>query len=130
MQTKFQCFSKSEDGLKLAPKLNDAIIACIWDLVCISSYMNMCDSANKVCMIPTDDLNVPKVPAKSVSCFSSVSIATGYGLNSWVWFPAKAGIFLFSTAFGAHPASYSMGSRGSFPEGNVARAWSWQFISI
>jgi hypothetical protein len=29
MQTKFQCFSKSEDGLKLAPKLNDAIIACI-----------------------------------------------------------------------------------------------------
>jgi hypothetical protein len=128
MQTKFQCFSKSEDELKSAPK-NDAIIACIWDLVCISSYLNMCDSVNKVCTIPTDDLSAPKVPAKSVSHLSWVSIVTGYGLDSWV-FPAKAGIFLFSTAFGAHPSSYSMGTRGSSPKGNAAGAWSWPFTSI
>jgi len=28
------------------------------------------------------------------------------------------------------PASYPMGTRGSFPGGKAAEAWSWTFISI
>jgi hypothetical protein len=47
---------------------------------------------------------------------------------------------LFSTHFslhcriqngsGAHPASYSMGTRGSFPRGKAAGTWSWSVTSI
>jgi len=31
---------------------------------------------------------------------------------------------------GAHPASYPMGTRGSFPGGKAVGAWSWPFTSI
>jgi hypothetical protein len=38
-------------------------------------------------------------------------------------------IFLFTTAsrtaLGAHPTSYPMGTRGAFPAGKAAGAWSW-----
>jgi hypothetical protein len=55
---------------------------------------------------------------------SSVSIALGYGLydrDSGVRFLAGAGNFSLShhvqNGSGAHPASYPMGIRGSFPGG-------------
>jgi hypothetical protein len=55
---------------------------------------------------------------------SSVGITTGYGLNdrdSRVRFPAEAGNFSFhhlvQNGAGAHPASYPVGTRGSFPSG-------------
>jgi len=42
--------------------------------------------------------------------------------------------FLFATAFrrntGAHTASCSMGSRGCFPVGKAAGAWSWPLFTI
>jgi hypothetical protein len=57
---------------------------------------------------------------------SSVGIALGYGLydrGSRVRFPAGAGNFSLhhrvQNGSGAHPASYPMGNRGSFP-GNKA----------
>jgi hypothetical protein len=60
---------------------------------------------------------------------SSVSIALGYGLDdrgSRVRFPAGAGNFSLhhrvQNGFGAHPASYTMGTRGSFAGGRVAGA--------
>jgi hypothetical protein len=31
---------------------------------------------------------------------------------------------------GAHPASYPMGTRGSFPEDKAVGAWSWPLTSI
>jgi len=31
---------------------------------------------------------------------------------------------------GAHPASYLMDTRGTFPGGKAARAWSWLLTSI
>jgi len=34
------------------------------------------------------------------------------------------------TGSGAHPASYPMGTRGSFPRGKAAGAWRWSLISI
>ena len=34
------------------------------------------------------------------------------------------------TDFGAHPASYSMGTEVSFPEGKAPGAWRWPFTSI
>jgi hypothetical protein len=61
----------------------------------------------------------------------SVGIALGYGLDdrdSRVRSPAGAGNFSFHHRVqkdsGAHPASYPMGTRGSFAGGKVAGAWS------
>jgi hypothetical protein len=60
---------------------------------------------------------------------SSVGIAQGYGLDdrgSRVRLSAGAGNFLLhhrvQTSSGAHPASYPMGTRGSFPGGKAAGA--------
>jgi hypothetical protein len=57
---------------------------------------------------------------------SSVGITLGYGLNdrgSRVRFSAGAGNFSLhhrvQTSSGAHPASYPMGKRGSFPGGKA-----------
>jgi hypothetical protein len=63
---------------------------------------------------------------------SSVDIALDYGPDdrgSRVRFPARAGNFSLhhrvQNGSGAHPASYPMGIRGSFPAGKAAGAWSW-----
>jgi hypothetical protein len=60
---------------------------------------------------------------------SSVGIALGYGLDSRgsrVRFPAGAGNFYLhhrvQNGSEDHPVSYSMGARGSFPEGKAAGA--------
>jgi hypothetical protein len=60
---------------------------------------------------------------------SSVGIALGYGLDdrsSRVRFPAEAGNFSLhhsvQNGSGAHPASYPMGIRGSFPGGKATGA--------
>jgi hypothetical protein len=51
-----------------------------------------------------------------------------------VRFPAGAGNFslhhLVQTCSGAHPASYIMCTRGSFPGGEAAGTWSWPLTSI
>jgi hypothetical protein len=64
-----------------------------------------------------------------VSRDSSVCIALGYGLDdrgSRVRFPVGAGNFSphhrVQNVSGAHPASYPMGSRGSFPGDKAAGA--------
>jgi hypothetical protein len=68
---------------------------------------------------------------------SSVGIALGYGLDdrgSRVRFPAWAGNFSLhhrvQNGSGAHPASYAMGTRGSFLGGKAAGAWSWPLTFI
>jgi hypothetical protein len=68
---------------------------------------------------------------KTMSHDSSVVIVLGYGLDdrgSRVRFPARAGNFSLQhhvqNGSGAHPASYPMGTRGSFPGGKAAGAWS------
>jgi hypothetical protein len=60
---------------------------------------------------------------------SSVGIALGYGLEVWgsrVRFPAVAGNSSLhrrvQNGSEAHPVSYSMGSRGSYPGGKAAGA--------
>jgi hypothetical protein len=60
---------------------------------------------------------------------SSVGIALSYGLDdrdSRVRFPALAGNFSLhhrvQNGSGAHPASYPLGTRGSFPGGKAAGA--------
>jgi hypothetical protein len=64
-------------------------------------------------------------------------IATGYGLDDrmiGVRFPAEVGNFSLrhrvQNGSGAHPASYPMDTRGSFPGGKAAGAWSWPRTSI
>jgi hypothetical protein len=68
---------------------------------------------------------------------SSVGIALGYRLDdrgSRVRFPAGAGNYSLhhrvQNGSGAHPASYPMGTRRSFPGGKAAGAWSWPLTSI
>jgi hypothetical protein len=68
---------------------------------------------------------------------SSVGIALGYGLDEWgsrARFPAGAGNYFLrhrvQNGSGAHPASYPMGTRGSFPGGKAAGALSWPLTSI
>jgi hypothetical protein len=67
---------------------------------------------------------------------SSVGIALGYELHdlgSRVRFPAGTGNFSLhhgaQNGSGAHPTSYPMGTRGSFPGGKAAGAWSWPLTS-
>jgi hypothetical protein len=66
---------------------------------------------------------------KVILSFIQLGMALGYGLDdrgSRVRFPAGAGNFslhhVVQNGPGAHPASYPMGSRGSFPGGKVAGA--------
>jgi hypothetical protein len=64
-----------------------------------------------------------------VSRDSLVSIALGYWLDD-----AGAGNFYLRHSVqndsGAHPASYPMGTRSSFPGGKAAGVWSWPLTSI
>jgi hypothetical protein len=75
------------------------------------------------------------VPFKSRG--SSVSIALGYRLDdrgSRVRFPTGAWNFSLhhrvQNGSGAHPASYPMSTRSSFPGDKAAGAWSWPLTSI
>jgi hypothetical protein len=70
-----------------------------------------------------------KIRLHGMSHDSSVGIALGYGLDdrgSRVRFPAGTGNFSLhhrvQTGSGAHPASYSMGTKDSFPGGKAAGA--------
>jgi hypothetical protein len=69
--------------------------------------------------------------------FIAYGISLGYGLDdrgSRVRFPARAGNFSLhhhiQNGSGAHPAPYTVGTRGSFPGGKAASAWSWPLTSI
>jgi hypothetical protein len=62
------------------------------------------------------------------SCDSSVGIVQGYRLDDWgcrIRFLAGAGNFSLhhcvQNGSGSHPASYPMGTRGSFPGSKAAR---------
>jgi hypothetical protein len=73
------------------------------------------------------NFGVPYFQTKSHD--SSVGITLGYGLDdrdSRVQFPTEAGNFFLhhrvKNVSGAHPASYPMGTRGSFPGGKAAGA--------
>jgi hypothetical protein len=74
-----------------------------------------------------NDYRFPKKNSKSRD--SSVGIEPGYGMDdrgSRVRFPARTGNFpphhCVQNGSGAHPASYPMGTRGSFPGGKAAGA--------
>jgi hypothetical protein len=79
-----------------------------------------------------------KTNKSSVTFFDrSVGIVLGYRLDdlgSRVWFLVGAGNFSLhhrvQNISGAHPASYPMGTRGSFPGGKVDEAWSWPLSFI
>jgi hypothetical protein len=68
---------------------------------------------------------------------SSVGVVLGYGLDDQglsFWFLARVWNFSLhhhiQNISGAHPASYPMGTRGSFPGVRAAGAWSWPLTSI
>jgi len=49
--------------------------------------------------------------------------------GGWEFFSSPPGPDVQSSS-GSHPASYSMGTRCSFPGGKAAGSWSWPFTSI
>jgi hypothetical protein len=62
-----------------------------------------------------------------------VCIATGYVLDGSGSIPCSARSSSSpqcSDYSGAHPASYTVGTRGSFPTDKAAGAWSWPLTSI
>jgi hypothetical protein len=65
---------------------------------------------------------------------SSVGMATGYGLGGRGSISDKGKIFYVlhsvRTDSEAHPASYPMGTGGSFPDSKAAGAWNWPLPSI
>jgi hypothetical protein len=76
---------------------------------------------------PGETLNIRALNQDTESRDSSVGIALSYGLDdrgSRVRVPARAGNFSLhhrvQNGSGAHPASYPMGTRGSFPVGKAA----------
>jgi hypothetical protein len=112
-----------------------------WDYsfprVCVTLYnfFSNCRNFVRIRMnIMPPDVNPP--PFISIFCIlrhsrdSSVRIALGYGLDHWgstVRFSAGAGNFSLNhrvqTYSGAHPASYRMGTRSSFPGYNF---YTWE----
>jgi hypothetical protein len=56
--------------------------------------------------------------------------------DSWLsvmwryWLDSRGSILHRVQTGSGPPASYSMGTRGFFPEGKAAVAWSWQLTSI
>jgi hypothetical protein len=61
---------------------------------------------------------------KEISRYSVVSITTSYGLDGQGVGPGMVKNFLHvvQTGSGAHPASYPVGTEGSFPGGKAAGA--------
>jgi hypothetical protein len=80
-------------------------------------------------LVPVETFHDPNKTEESHD--RSVSIALGYVLDDWgsrVQFLAEAGNFSLhhqvQHSTGAHPASYQVGARGSFPGGRMAGAGS------
>jgi hypothetical protein len=84
------------------------------------------------------------VEAKNAWSYTSIP-QQGAGIARWysaglgagwsgVRVPSEAGNFSLhysaQTGSGAHPASYPMGTRSSFPGGKAVRAWNWPLTSI
>jgi hypothetical protein len=80
-------------------------------------------------------LSLSMVYLSNVSWDSAVSIATGCGLDDrgvGVRVPVGSEFSLLhiaQTSSGAHPASYPMGTWGSFSGGKAAGVWSWPLTS-
>jgi hypothetical protein len=66
-------------------------------------------------------------------CLGLPLLLVEYSRGSRLRFQAVTGNFSFHhrvhNGSGAHPASYPMGTRGSFPGGKAAGAWSWPLTS-
>jgi hypothetical protein len=65
---------------------------------------------------------------------SLIAIGMSYGQDGWGLIPSRGKRFSLlhsiQTSSGAHPASYPVGTRGSFSSRKVAGAWSWPLTSI
>jgi hypothetical protein len=87
----------------------------------------------------TPHVRIPTKMSKRMYIFRSQEIAQWYNASlragwSGVWVPAGTGNFSLhhrvQIGSGAHPASYPMGTRGSFLGGKTAGVWSWLLTSI
>jgi hypothetical protein len=78
-------------------------------------------------------LSLSITAADSGSWFRVLTLWTVKRCNNWPT-QSKAGNFSLhyrvQNGSGAHPASYPMGNRCSFPGGKAAWAWSWPLTSI
>jgi len=70
----------------------------------------------------------------AVRLFAAQSVQwLGYGLDDWDSVSSRGWVFFhhsIQSGPGAHQASFTMGSGGSFPGGKAAGAWSWPPTSV
>jgi hypothetical protein len=108
-------------------------IAILWVSLASFAAITLCVDSQRVFIVVIVYFVIDSV-RKSRN--SSVGKALGYGLDDRgcrVRFPAGAGNFSLrrvQNGSGAHPVSYPMGTRGSFPGGKAAGAWSSPLTSI
>jgi hypothetical protein len=120
------CVTISEPSRYMIESLSQSVSQSVFPSVSHSSRQSVTcsvlfnDDVSDAYYIPSNEM---------MSRDSSVGIALGYGLDhrdSRVRFPAGAGNFSLhhsvQNGSGAHPASYPMGTWGSFPEGRVTGA--------
>jgi hypothetical protein len=81
--------------------------------------------------------NLCRISINIKSRDSSVGITLGYGLDDWCYrvrFSVGAGNVSLhqrlQNVFGAHQASYPLGTRGSFLRSKAAGAWIWPLTSV
>jgi hypothetical protein len=100
------------------------LLPCLW----VYAVLNSC-LAGVIVLYYTEEWNIFLISLQYLivvneggSQDSSVSIVTGYGLNGLGLIPSNARFFsspCVQSSSGAHPASCTMGTRGSFPKGKV-----------
>jgi hypothetical protein len=112
----------------MAAKLTTLAHKITIQLHLVAECCTICSSRSKVANPETFGYTLGSTRRYN-SRVSSVGIALGYGLDergSTVRFPAGAGNFSLhhriQNGSGAHPTSYPMGTRGSFPGGIAAGA--------
>jgi hypothetical protein len=145
----YECVSKSFRSGRLEPELQmvqPSATRCSSTAILLVSVVSfdaitLCVASqwvfNFVISLSTQSGNFWIHPCIKQSRDGSVGIALGYVLDyrsSGVRFPPGAGNFSFhrqvQNGSWAHPASYPMGTRCSFPGGKAAGAWSWPLTSI
>jgi hypothetical protein len=105
-----------------------------WEVTEFFTFLDFCNFQTNT--IPLPIMTQTMVTIVIMMCpGSAICIATAYTLDDWgvgVWVPVGSEfslLHIIQTGSGAHPASYPMGTGGSFLGGKVAGVWSWPLTS-
>jgi hypothetical protein len=122
------------------PPIYIYIYTIIFNYVCLYiRNLKVCDSlacCSGISMVLSSCTGMGHRTTKAFVCISNVYLISFSMYPGWseIRIPAGAGNFSLhhrvQIVFGAHPASYLMGTRESFSGNKAAGAWSWPLTSI